>query len=132
MRLWSIHDKYLSSLKPAVSLHDITTERGQDYHASPPKQVQFNPGQTRAVWRLRIHDDQVYEGSESFRLVLSEPVMALIGQSSSVTVEILDPEDGREDLLIINTISVRQYIIDHDHIIIIDNDRLWWCLNLRP
>ncbi|XP_064795225.1 FRAS1-related extracellular matrix protein 2-like [Oncorhynchus masou masou] len=76
-----------------VSVHDITTERGQDYQASPPRQVQFNPGQTQAVWRLRIHDDQVYEGTESFRLVLSEPVMALIGQSSSVTVEILDPED---------------------------------------
>ncbi|XP_064877235.1 FRAS1-related extracellular matrix protein 2-like [Oncorhynchus nerka] len=76
-----------------VSVHDITTERGQDYQASPPRQVQFNPGQTQAVWRLRIHDDQVYEGTESFRLVLSEPVMALIGQSNSVTVEILDPED---------------------------------------
>uniref|UniRef100_A0AAY5KU18 Calx-beta domain-containing protein n=1 Tax=Esox lucius TaxID=8010 RepID=A0AAY5KU18_ESOLU len=74
-------------------INDITAERGWDYQTTPPRQVQFNPGQSMATWRLRIHDDQVYEGTERFQLVLSEPVMTLIEQPSSVTVEILDPED---------------------------------------
>ncbi|XP_030630785.1 FRAS1-related extracellular matrix protein 2 [Chanos chanos] len=77
----------------SISTKDGTAVHGQDFHGNIQRQVQFNPGQTRATWRLRIIDDQLYESSESFQIVLSEPVMTLIEQPSTATVEITDPQD---------------------------------------
>ncbi|KAL6483774.1 hypothetical protein MHYP_G00086460 [Metynnis hypsauchen] len=72
---------------------DGTAVLGQDFHGNSQRQVQFNPGQTRATWRLRILDDQLYESSETFQVVLSEPVLTLLEQPSTTTVEIIDPQD---------------------------------------
>uniref|UniRef100_A0A3B4BU34 Calx-beta domain-containing protein n=1 Tax=Pygocentrus nattereri TaxID=42514 RepID=A0A3B4BU34_PYGNA len=72
---------------------DGTAVLGQDFHGNAQRQVQFNPGQTRATWRLRILDDQLYESSETFQVVLSEPVLTLLEQPSTTTVEIIDPQD---------------------------------------
>ena len=67
---------------------------GVDCSATYASQVQFSPGQSSAQWRLSLRDDSQFEGTETLRLRLSQPVEALLGQLSEAQIEITDHEDG--------------------------------------
>ncbi|PKU40739.1 fras1-related extracellular matrix protein 2 [Limosa lapponica baueri] len=77
----------------SISTKDGTAKKDKDFRGKAQKQVQFNPGQTLATWRVRILSDGEHEQSESFQIVLSEPVMAVLEFPGVSTVEIIDPGD---------------------------------------
>uniref|UniRef100_A0A8C5P024 Fras1 related extracellular matrix protein 2 n=1 Tax=Jaculus jaculus TaxID=51337 RepID=A0A8C5P024_JACJA len=77
----------------SISTRDGTAERDRDFKGKAQKQVQFNPGQTRASWRVRILSDGQHEQAESFQVVLSEPVLAALELPTVTTVQIVDPGD---------------------------------------
>ncbi|XP_072315190.1 FRAS1-related extracellular matrix protein 2-like [Eucyclogobius newberryi] len=77
----------------SIGTRDGTALKDKDFRGKAQRQVQFNPGQSSAMWRVRILPDQEHEVSEDFHIVLSEAVMAVLEHPQEAAVEILDPED---------------------------------------
>nr|XP_002119185.2 FRAS1-related extracellular matrix protein 2 [Ciona intestinalis] len=76
-----------------IGTRDGSAKSSEDFRVRSASQVQFNPGQTRATWKVQILQDEKYEESEHFYIELSEPVMAILEHPSNVTITITDAED---------------------------------------
>lgn len=97
-----------------IATKDGTAKQDKDFRGKSQKQVQFNPGQTSATWRVKIFTDQEFETSEMFEIQLSEPVMAVLEYPDTATVEIVDPGDGNYAMP--NDFLLCPYSVKHKYI----------------
>lgn len=101
---------YLSFL--GIGTVDGTAVQDKDFRGKAQKQVQFNPGQTTATWKVKIFTDQEFETSEHFQIQLSDPVMAVLEFPDTATVEIVDPGDGKNVVVVSHT-YIFCFIVTH-------------------
>ncbi|XP_036379748.1 FRAS1-related extracellular matrix protein 2-like [Megalops cyprinoides] len=92
----------------SIGTKDGTAEKDKDFRGKSQKQVQFNPGQTSASWRVRMLPDDEFERSETFHIVLSEPVMGALEFPAVATVEILDPADESTVFITQSTYAIEE------------------------
>ncbi|XP_072231533.1 FRAS1-related extracellular matrix protein 2a [Leuresthes tenuis] len=91
-----------------IGTQDGSAKKDEDFKGKTQRQVQFNPGQTKAMWRVRILTDGKYEQAETFQILLSEPVMGVMEFPMTATVEILDPSDESTVFFPENILSVEE------------------------
>ncbi|XP_067348338.1 FRAS1-related extracellular matrix protein 2a isoform X1 [Channa argus] len=91
-----------------IGSQDGSAKKDEDFKSKSQRQVQFNPGQTRATWRVRILTDGKYEQAETFKILLLEPVMGVMEFPSTATVEILDPSDESTVFFPEHTLTVEE------------------------
>lgn len=52
-------------------------------------------GMARATWNVQIRDDNIEEPNEKFRLILHDPVNAVLGLNERANIQIINSEDGK-------------------------------------
>ncbi|XP_068203770.1 extracellular matrix protein 3-like [Palaemon carinicauda] len=78
----------------SMDLLNGSATTSEDVYLTYARQVQFNPGQRKAQWRLRIVNDVSYEGKETLELQLRSPVMTALEHPLKAVISIQDEEDG--------------------------------------
>lgn len=78
-----------------IEMKGVTARLNDDFGSFGSFHVQFSPGQTQAMWKLRIVDDSEYESKETLKLHLINHFNCVIGERKRATITILDPEDGK-------------------------------------
>lgn len=78
-----------------VSAIGQSAEEGQDYLSGRAKLIQFDPGETSAVWRLQIIDDNLEESNvEQIQLYLTNPINAIISKNDITLINIHDKRNN--------------------------------------
>ncbi|XP_072023981.1 FRAS1-related extracellular matrix protein 1-like [Amphiura filiformis] len=77
-----------------IESHSLTAKEGLDFAPNRANQIQFDPGVSQAVWTVDIIPDDLEENRERFKVMLSNPVNAVLGEYDQVKVVIKDSKDG--------------------------------------
>ncbi|XP_067678275.1 FRAS1-related extracellular matrix protein 1-like [Haliotis asinina] len=77
-----------------INVRQMSARRDDDFSPSSAKQVQFDPGKSQATWDITIKDDGIEENNEKLRLILADPINAVIGDQRKLRLRIINAEHG--------------------------------------
>ncbi|XP_077981131.1 FRAS1-related extracellular matrix protein 1-like [Glandiceps talaboti] len=77
-----------------VKIKELSASEGIDFIPSRMEQIQFDPGVSFGSWSVIILEDTLEENGEKFRVMLKDPVNALIGENDKTGILIVDAQDG--------------------------------------
>ena len=92
----TLNRAYLEPVTVAYATADGTATAGADYTATSGT-LTFAPGETRKVVRVPVLDDTVADSGETFRLVLSDPAGATLGDTEATATILHDPSVSEPD-----------------------------------
>ncbi|GFO18835.1 fras1-related extracellular matrix protein 1 [Plakobranchus ocellatus] len=78
-----------------VHIRGMSAKRGEDFIPKSAKQLQFDPGKSRATWQLTIPDDNLEEPNEKLRLSLVDPVNTILGDKRKLRLLIINAQRGK-------------------------------------
>ncbi|KAF6715166.1 FRAS1-related extracellular matrix protein 1 [Oryzias melastigma] len=79
----------------AIQVEEGSAKPGRDFTHSSAALIQFDPGVNLKTWNIFLINDGLEENHETFTVFLKNPQNAVLGQTTSATVEIIDPRRGR-------------------------------------
>ena len=91
-----------------MQITNQTAEVGTDVTSKIASQVQFNPGQTKAHWNLRLIPDNIYENNETLKVSIKEPVYSLTEEPVDTYVIITDEGDQATLSFELKKVKVRE------------------------
>ncbi|KAK3579867.1 hypothetical protein CHS0354_025772 [Potamilus streckersoni] len=78
----------------SVHVHGLSASRGNDFIPSTAQQIQFEPGMSKTSTKIQIIQDDIEEPNEKLRVTLTDPVNAILGQNTKVSIRIVDSKNG--------------------------------------
>ncbi|WAR22721.1 FREM1-like protein [Mya arenaria] len=78
----------------SIEVQDRSTRRNEDYHTTSSGQVQFESGVSSVSWDVRVIEDGITEGTESFVVYIQTPVNAILGKRTKTRVRLINANNG--------------------------------------
>ena len=93
-----------------IDLHNKTAKTHQDVRNKVDSQVSFDVGQTKAIWRVKIIKDEIYEGQEEIGVSISRPHGTLLEKPVRANVILTDEDDKAKMGITKEKIEVKESI----------------------
>ncbi|XP_072442991.1 FRAS1-related extracellular matrix protein 1a isoform X1 [Chiloscyllium punctatum] len=93
---------FMDSAFVGIKVNSISALVGKDFTHSSANLIQFDPGVSVKCWNIVITNDKLEENEESFEVLLTSPINAVLGAKAKILIKIIDGEKDRCTLAFMN------------------------------
>ncbi|XP_060694769.1 FRAS1-related extracellular matrix protein 1a isoform X2 [Hemiscyllium ocellatum] len=93
---------FMDSAFVGIKVNSISALVGKDFTHSSANLIQFDPGVSVKSWNIVITNDKLEENEETFEVLLTSPINAVLGAKAKILIKIIDGEKDRCNLAFMN------------------------------